>query len=100
MLKALEGKEPAAAARQMLMQFRDTSLGALNSFVHGGIHPLQRNLEGYPLPLLINIQKNSNALLTMCGMMLAILSGSREVQMRMKASQRDFEDCLPDLLPV
>ncbi len=98
MLKAIEGKAPSAAV-QMLTHFKDVSAGALNSFVHGGIHPLQRVSDGYPLPLLIGVIRNSNGLLTMSGMMFAILSGNSVLAKRMGGIQMAFKDCLPELLP-
>ena len=99
MLGAIEGKAPPAAT-QMLTQFKDVSVGALNSFVHTGIHPLQRQSEGYPLQLLIQVVRNSNGVLTMSGMMFAILSGDSALAKRMGGIQQDFIDCLPDLLPA
>lgn len=98
MLGAIEGKAPPAAT-QMLNEFKDVSLKALNSFVHGGIHPLRRQTEGYPLPLLIQVIRNSNGLLTMSGMMLAILSGNPTLAKEMSGIQPTFVDCLPEFLP-
>ena len=97
MLGAIAGKAPPAAT-QMLVQFKDVHAPALNSFVHGGIHPLQRHAEGYPVPLLIQVVQNSNGLLTGTGMLLAILSGNAVVAKQMAAIQPAFADCLPQLL--
>ena len=94
MLGAIDGKAPPAAT-QMLTQFKDVTWRALNSFIHGGIHPLQRHIEGYPSPLLIDIVRNSNGLLTASGMMLAILSGNSDIAKRMSKIQYAFLDCLP-----
>ena len=99
MLTAIDGKAPAAAT-QMLTQFKDVTAGALNSFVHGGIHPLHRQAEGYPLPLLIQVVRASNGLFTMSGMMFAILSGNTDLAKRMSGIQPAFMDCLPELLPA
>lgn len=97
MLQALAGKAPAPAV-QGLNQFKATSAGALHSFVHASIHPLKRHLDGYPLPLLIQIIRNSNGLFTMSGMMFAILSGNTNLMQRMGSIQPAFSDCLPELL--
>ena len=97
MLGAIAGKAPHGAT-QMLSQFKEVHAPALNSFVHGGIHPLQRHADGYPLPLLIQIIQSSNGLLTMSGMMLAILSGNPSTAKRMRGIQQAFADCLPELL--
>lgn len=82
MLAAIDGKAPTAAT-QMLTQFKDVTAGALNSFVHGGIHPLHRQPGGYPLPLLIQVVRTSKGLFTMSGMMFAILSGNADLAKRM-----------------
>lgn len=73
---------------------------ALNSFVHGGIHPLRRCTEGFPLPVVLGMLRNSNGLLTMTGMTLAMLTGSATVAKPMSKIQSKFADCLPDLLPI
>lgn len=98
MLDAMVGKEPSAGI-QMLNQFKDVHAGALNSYVHGGIHPMTRQREGYPITLLMDVARSSNALLTMTGMMLAIIKGDAKITGRMRGIQRDFADCLPVLLP-
>lgn len=97
MLAAIVGKAPLAAI-QMLKQFKDVHASALNSFVHGGIHPVQLLAEGYPVPLLMEVVLNSNGLLTGTGMLLAILSGKAAVAKQMAAIQPAFADCLPELL--
>lgn len=45
MLTQLQGSSPAGMV-EMLNVFKETSLTALNSFVHGGIHVLTRNGSG------------------------------------------------------
>lgn len=97
MLAAIDGKAPAAATL-MLKEFKDVMAGALNSYVHGGIHALRRQSEGYPESLLIQVVTSSNALLTMSAMMLAILSGDAAMAKKMSKIQPTFADCLPDLI--
>jgi hypothetical protein len=99
MLRAIDGKAPPAAT-QMLTQFKDVTMGALHSFVHGGIHPLHRQSEGYPMSLLIQVVQNSNALFTMSGMMFANLYDNADISKRMSGIQSAFMDCLPELLPA
>jgi hypothetical protein len=65
---------------------------------HGGIHPLHRQAEGFPVHLALQIPRNSNGLLTMTGMALPILVGNATVAKSMIKIQSDFADCLPDLL--
>lgn len=85
------------AAHQMLLCFKETSWHAMNSFVHGGIHPLQRSANGFPVHLALQVLRNSNGLNTMTGMVLAILTGDEAVIKPMSKIQPAFADCLPDL---
>jgi hypothetical protein len=99
MLLMLQGKAPAGLV-EMLNVFRDTSLSALNSFVHGGIHVVTRHAVGYPENLVRQVVRNSNGLVTMAGMLLALYGNDNEARARMSKMQPQFADCLPPLLPV
>ncbi|VTU38714.1 DUF6988 family protein [Variovorax sp. PBL-E5] len=92
------GTNVPAAAHQMLVRFKDVSWHAMNSYVHGGIHPLRRQAEGFPVHLALQILRNSNGLLTMTGMTLAVLTGDAAVAKSMGKIQPAFADCLPELL--
>ena len=92
------GSHVPAAAHQMLAHFKEVSWHAMNSFVHGGIHPLRRQADGFPVELALQILRNSNGLLTMTGMTLAILTGDASVTKPMSKIQPTFGDCLPELL--
>jgi len=92
------GPTVPAAAHQMLARFKEVSWHAMNSYVHGGIHPLRRQAEGFPLHLALQILRNSNGLLTMTGMTLAVLTGDAAVTRPMSKIQSAFADCLPELL--
>jgi hypothetical protein len=92
------GAHAPAAAHQMLAHFKDVSWHAMNSFVHGGIHPLRRQAEGFPVHLALQILRNSNGLLTMTGMALAVLTWDETVTKPMSKIQPAFADCLPELL--
>lgn len=97
MLRQLSTSAPAGAY-QMLTQCKDATWGAMNSFVHGGIHPLRRHSDGYPLPLIVQVVQTSNALSTMVGMVLANLTGDEGVTKPMSQLQLSFADCLPPLV--
>lgn len=92
------GQGVPAPAHQMLVQFKDMSWHAMNSFVHGGIHPLRRSTQGFPLHLVLQVLRNSNGLVTMTGMVMAILTGNEAFTKPMSQIQPMFADCLPDLL--
>jgi hypothetical protein len=97
MVELIVKKAPPAAS-QMLVQFKDTSWSAMNSYVHSGIHPLRRHAEGYPPYLILQILRNSNGLNTMTGMLAAILTGDERCIKPMREIHRGFADCLPPLL--
>ena len=84
----------------MLAQFKEVSLASLNSYVHGGIHVLARQAEGYPLQLVDQVVRNSNGLQTMAGMLLAMCGSDADAGRAMSKIQPQFADCLPTLLPV
>lgn len=98
MLKAIQGKAPEAATLGLLA-FKDNNAAALNSFVHGGIHAMQRHTQGYPLPLVLQAIHNGNGLQLMAAMMLAVLTGNPFTTKRIGALQTEFVDCLPSPLP-
>ncbi|WP_376712353.1 DUF6988 family protein, partial [Acinetobacter baumannii] len=66
MLKAL-GASPTAPQGlvEQLEACRKVMWKALNSFAHGGLHPLARFGTGYPRRLSCDVLRNSNALLAM-----------------------------------
>ncbi|MFT6910195.1 MAG: hypothetical protein ACJAS1_006923 [Oleiphilaceae bacterium] len=98
MIKALDGKAPPQAV-SMISEFRDVQWGPLNSYIHGGIHALQRHATGYPEVLIEQIIKSSNELLAMTTMMAAILTGNVLITKDIAAIQRRHADCLPEALP-
>ena len=95
MLNKLEGKAPKVALHQLL-EFKEYSWKPLSSFIHGGIHAINRHSLGYPEPLLIQVLKASNGISAMVGMLLIILSGDRTQSGKMPKLQFDFQDCLPE----
>lgn len=92
------GQGVPAAAHGMLTQFKDVSWNAMNSFVHGGIHPLRRSADGFPAHLALQVLRNSNGLSTMTGMTMAVLTGDESIVQPMSKIQPAFADCLPDLI--
>lgn len=97
MIAKMKGKAPEQALL-MFNEFKDVQWKALNSYVHGGIHALQRHSAGYPEQLVIDIVKSSNGLLSMTVMMAAILTGNKIIAKDVSRIQRRHEDCLPVLL--
>jgi len=94
MIVSMEKKAPPQAY-QTLANFKDASWNALNSYVHAGIHPLQRRTEGYPIQLVEQMLKNSNGLALIAGMQTAVLTGNQQVVRRIGALQESHHSCLP-----
>jgi hypothetical protein len=95
MLKNLEGKAPQEAMDK-LFEFKEYSWKPLSSYVHGGIHAINRHSKGYPIPLLFQLLKASNGLSVMVGMLLVILSGDPRQSGKITEISKEFVDCLPD----
>ncbi len=96
MLTELEGKAPKVALDQLL-EFREYSWRPLSSYIHGGIHVLQRHGKGYPVELLTQAIKSSNGVSVMAGMLLSVLSNDIANMGSIPIIQKEFLDCLPEL---
>jgi hypothetical protein len=70
MLSEIEKKGPAGLYRH-LSEFKDNSWRPLNSFVHTGIHAVNRHRAGYPASLMSSVIKQSNNLTNMTAIALA-----------------------------
>lgn len=94
MMAELSTKAPPLAY-QTLANFKDSSWKALNSFVHAGIHPLQRQKSGYPVRLVEQILRNCNGLAVVAGMQAAMLTGNQTLLNQVVALQKTHRECLP-----
>jgi hypothetical protein len=90
----LEGKAPAEPL-SMLLEFKQYSWKPLSSFIHGGIHAINRHSKGYPVLLLEQALRASNGVSLMVGMLLVILSGDPAQRGKIPKVQIEFADCLP-----
>lgn len=99
MIKVIEKRGPPEVSR-LLTQFKLLSSGAMNSFVHSGIHPLQRHSEGFSQQLLDQILRSSNGLNIMNGMLAAILSGNVAAVHNIKHIHKGYLSVLPPLDPI
>jgi hypothetical protein len=93
-LAALVSKGPPGLAHP-LQEFYSTNSRALNSFVHGGIHPVSRTNNGYSHELASQVVRLSNGLLHMSYRILASLSGSQELMARITHAYKNHQVCLP-----
>lgn len=98
MLDAVSKHAPAGLSAP-LSEFNQYSRHALNSFVHGGIHPLRRAQEGFPVELAARLVLMSNGLLHFAYRMLAVLSGSKPRLDKVTHLYLEFKECLPVIEP-
>ena len=96
MLKALRssGTAPAPLLDQ-LEACKDAIWKALNSFAHGGFHPLARVETGYPPQLTFDVLRNSNAIVALASQLAAIVSGDPQNMNPIRTLHTEFADCLP-----
>jgi len=94
MMKALSAKAPRQAY-DALSRFKDNSWGALNSYVHAGLHPLRRHQDGYPLPLLGDVLRNANGLAVLSCMQSAVLSDQQPLQRTLLDIATKHKACMP-----
>lgn len=99
MLKQLGTKPAAANVLIGLLSFKENNAATLNSYVHAGIHALQRQDQVYPAPLIVGALRNCNGLMVMTAMMLAILTGRQPLVYAVSQLQATFVDDLPPVLP-
>lgn len=95
MLLALEAVTQAADPLHAFVEFKKYSWAALNSFVHAGAHALHRLRTGFPLELVEVVVKQSNALVVMTHMQLAITTGSQDAVHWVATTADGFSDVLP-----
>lgn len=95
MLKRLESvpEAPKHIVAQ-LQAYRDVAWKALNSYTHGGMHPLSRYVTGYPAKLVHDSLCNSNGILLMATQMLCVLTGVPENQTRWRKLVDEYPDCV------
>lgn len=99
MLKGLEGHGPPRLY-QDLQEIKAVLGKSLNSFVHAGIHALNRGQHGFPERLACQVMQSANGVGTMTSMMLANLSGDPGRGAALNRLVPAFADCFPPLLPV
>lgn len=99
MLQKLEGKAPQEPLG-MLLEFKEYSWKPLSSFIHGGIHAINRHSRGDPEQQLAQMLKISNGISVMVGMLLVILHGGGQQMGKIPRIQQDYTDCLPEVKSV
>jgi hypothetical protein len=98
MLEAIEDKAPHAPVAQ-LKEFKHYSWRPLSSFVHGGIHAVNRHGRGFPLELVLMEVRHSNGLLGIAGSLLLVIAGVPPEAGKMAAIYAEFQECFPPIDP-
>lgn len=93
MLQALKAVPNAAEPMRCLSEFKEHSWKALNSYVHSGLHAFRRQAEGYPAELAIGMVRQSNGLMMLAGMQIALLTGVPGGQKLFLPLNERFGDC-------
>ena len=88
-------KDAPPQAYEALCRFKETSWKALNSYAHAGIHPIRRHHDGYPLKLLHDVLRNTNALGVMTCMQAVALSGHQLLQRAVLEAAGRHPACMP-----
>ena len=96
LIELKNANSPAQQAVEMLIQFKDISWKALNSFVHSGVHAVYRSTHGYPDELVFTIIRQSNNLMHLAAYMLAVITGDQRVIENVKQTARNFKDCFQE----
>lgn len=94
-MMAAIAKSAPPQAHDALLRFKNNSWHALNSYVHAGIHPIQRHAEGYPVLLIENIVRNCNGIGVMACMQVVALRGRQPMQRQVLDLAARYADCLP-----
>jgi len=93
MLKEIEKSGPPGVHRH-LAEFKDYSWRPLNSFVHSGIHAVSGNMNGYSFGLLERAVKQSNNLVHMSALALAMQLKGADLITSVVALHEKYADCL------
>lgn len=98
MLDAL--KHSSSAPQPIIGQineYKDVTWKALNSFTHGGFHPIARSVTGYPPSLLFNILRNCNAVSVIATQLVTAMTGDENQRDFVRWLHTEYADCLPIL---
>lgn len=96
MLKQLEAAPDAPSGIvAQLREYKEVAWKALNSYTHGGLHPLSRTLTGYPPQLIYDVVRNSNAVVALTAQLLSILTGQAMDMEPVRRMHETFKDVLP-----
>jgi hypothetical protein len=82
---------------EQLERYRDVTWKGLNSYAHGGLHPLSRTTTGYPAELTYDVLQNSNGVVALTVQLASILTCDPEDMHPVRKLHTDYADCIPIL---
>ena len=92
MLDQIEDKHPADV-HQMLLELKDQTWRAMNSYVHGGIRPFVHGLVGFREHEVTGVVMNANAMFVVATNVVRMACGFATPQL--PALQKKHKACLP-----
>ena len=92
MIRKLEEKAPKNAVDPIL-EFKQYAWKPLSSYVHGGLHAIDRHHKGYPFEILEQALKASNGVNAMVAVLASMLTGQPELTKEVYKSFEIYSDC-------
>lgn len=92
MVTQLEKKAPKNAIDPIL-EFKEYSWKPLSSYVHGGLHAIDRHSKGYPVQILEQALKASNGVNGLVAVFGSILTGQPQLTKEVYKSFDKFSEC-------
>ncbi|WP_297769483.1 hypothetical protein [uncultured Alcanivorax sp.] len=92
MISHLERKAPKNAIDPIL-EFKEYSWKPLSSYVHGGLHAIDRHSKGYPTQILEQALKASNGVNGLVAVFGSILTGQHQLTKEVYKSFDEYSDC-------
>ncbi|MCC4861768.1 hypothetical protein L3V35_09130 [Vibrio sp. L5-1] len=92
MISQLEKKAPKNAVDPIL-EFKEYSWKPLSSYVHGGLHAVDRHSKGYPVAMLEQVLKASNGVNGLVAVFGSILTGQTNLTKDVYKSFDTYADC-------
>lgn len=99
MISQLEKTAPKNAIDPIL-EFKEYSWKPLSSYVHGGLHAIDRHSKGYPIQMLDQALKASNGVNGLVAVFSSILTGQPQLVKEVYKSLGEFSDCFQARGPV
>ncbi|GLQ71229.1 hypothetical protein GCM10007932_05890 [Vibrio penaeicida] len=92
MISQLQKKAPKNAIDPIL-EFKEYSWKPLSSYVHGGLHAVNRHSKGYPVAMLEQVLKASNGVNGLVAVFGSILTGQTTLTRDVYKSFDKYADC-------